>query len=67
LPIESLLMRATDVVLCLPALLIAIALAAVIGPSMVFAAMITAALPWTTVARIVDRHLRTMAAGLPGG
>lgn len=46
-------MRITDVLLALPALLLAIALAAVVGPSMVLVTTVIAALLWTTTARIV--------------
>jgi peptide/nickel transport system permease protein len=53
LPIETLLMRTTDVLLALPALLIAIALAAVVGPSLGVVVIVIAAILWTTTARIV--------------
>jgi peptide/nickel transport system permease protein len=53
LPVETLLMRATDVLLSLPALLIAIALAAVLRPSLGVVVFVIAAILWTTTARIV--------------
>jgi peptide/nickel transport system permease protein len=53
LPIETALMRATDAVLAMPALLLAIALAAVIGPSLALVTIVIAGLLWTTTARIV--------------
>jgi peptide/nickel transport system permease protein len=53
LPIETALMRATDAVLAMPALLLAIALAAVIGPSLALVTFVIAGLLWTTTARIV--------------
>jgi peptide/nickel transport system permease protein len=53
IPVEALLMRITDVLLALPALLLAIALAAVVGPSMALVTTVIAALLWTTTARIV--------------
>ncbi len=53
LPIETVLMRTTDIVLALPALLLAIALAAVVGQSLGVVITVIAALLWTTTARIV--------------
>ena len=53
LPVETLLMRFTDVLLALPALLLAIALAAVVGQSLGVVVTVIAALLWTTTARIV--------------
>lgn len=52
-PVESILMRTTDVFLSFPALLLAMALAAVIGPSVGLAGVVIAALLWTGPARIV--------------
>jgi peptide/nickel transport system permease protein len=53
LPVETVLMRLTDVLLALPALLLAIALAAVVGQSLGVVVTVIAALLWTTTARIV--------------
>ncbi len=52
-PVEALLMRATDVTLAFPALLLAIALVAIIGPSLGLITVLVAAFLWTTTARIV--------------
>jgi peptide/nickel transport system permease protein len=53
LPIDSLLMRVTDVVLSFPALLLAIALVAVVGASLLLVTLVIAAVMWTSMARIV--------------
>ena len=53
LPIETFLMRLTDVTLALPALLLAMALASVVGQSLWLVAGVIAALLWTATARIV--------------
>jgi peptide/nickel transport system permease protein len=53
LPIETILMRATDAVLSFPALLLAIALVAVIGPSLGLVTFVIAAVLWAGVARII--------------
>ncbi len=53
LPVESLLMRLTDVFLSLPALLLALALVAVLGPSLALAGFVITALLWAGTARIV--------------
>jgi peptide/nickel transport system permease protein len=53
LPIESGLMRLTDIVLSLPAILLALAIAAVARPSQWVAAVVIAAILWTATARIV--------------
>jgi peptide/nickel transport system permease protein len=52
-PVSSLLMRATDVMLSFPALLLAIALVAVIGPSLMLIIIVIASVMWTGTARIV--------------
>jgi len=52
-PVESLLMRTTDVFLSLPALLIAIAVVAVVGPSIQVVIGVVALLLWTAIARVV--------------
>jgi len=53
LPIETGLMRLTDAVLSLPAILFALAVAAVVGPSQWTAAAVITAIFWTATARIV--------------
>ncbi len=53
LPISSLLMRATDVALSFPALLLALALVSVMGRSLLLVIVVIAAVLWTGMARIV--------------
>ena len=53
IPVESLLMRLTDVTLAFPALLLAIALVAIIGPSLLLVVAVVALFLWPTTARIV--------------
>ena len=53
MPVESILMRTTDVFLSLPALLLAMAFAAVLHPSVALAGFIITAVLWTGPARIV--------------
>jgi peptide/nickel transport system permease protein len=53
LPVETVLMRITDAVLSFPALLLAIALVAVSGPSLGLVIFVIAAILWTGIARIV--------------
>ncbi|MDQ2689842.1 MAG: ABC transporter permease [Chloroflexota bacterium] len=58
--VEAILMRFTDVVLSLPALLLAIALVAVIGPSLLLVVIVIGGLLWTTTARIVYNRMRLL-------
>ena len=53
LPIETILMRITDAVLAFPALLVAIALVAIVGPSLPLVIVVIAAILWTATARIM--------------
>ncbi len=53
IPIETILMRITDAVLAFPALLVAIALVAIIGPSLGLVIVVIAAVLWTATARIM--------------
>lgn len=53
LPVEAILMRITDLALSFPVLLLAIALAAVVGPSSGLVVAIIASVLWATTARIV--------------
>ena len=53
IPIETLLMRVTDAVLAFPALLVAIALVAIVGPSLGLVIVVIAAVLWTATARIM--------------
>jgi peptide/nickel transport system permease protein len=62
IPVESILMRITDVVLSLPALLIAIALVAVVGPSLWLSLVVIGALLWTVTARVVYSRVRQVRA-----
>jgi peptide/nickel transport system permease protein len=57
LPIESLLMRVTDAVLSFPVLLLAIALVAIVGPSLPLVVLVIAGVLWTAVARIVHGRM----------
>ena len=52
-PIENLLMRFTDAILSFPVLLFAIALVAILRPSLVLVIVVIAGVLWTTTARIV--------------
>lgn len=52
-PIEALLMRLTDATLAFPALLVAIALVAIVGPSLGLVILVIAAVLWAGTARIV--------------
>jgi peptide/nickel transport system permease protein len=53
IPVESLLMRLTDAILSFPVLLFAIALVAILRPSLVLVIIVIAAVLWTTIARVV--------------
>lgn len=53
IPVESLLMRLTDAVLSFPVLLFAIALVAILRPSLGLVIVVIAGVLWTTIARIV--------------
>lgn len=53
IPVESLLMRFTDAVLSFPVLLFAIALVAILRPSLGLVIVVIAGVLWTTIARIV--------------
>ncbi len=60
LPVETLLMRLTDVVLSLPTLLLAIALVAVIGPSLLLVLVVIGGVLWTATARMVYTRVRLL-------
>jgi len=53
LPVEALLMRLTDLTLAFPALLVAIALVAIVGPSLGLVILVIAGVLWAGTARIV--------------
>ena len=52
IPVESILMRTTDAFLAFPALLVAIALVAIVGPSLGLVIVVIAAILWTATCRI---------------
>ena len=56
-PIETVLMRVTDAVLSFPVLLLAIALVAIVGPSLPLVVGVIAGVLWTGVARIVHGRM----------
>lgn len=60
IPVEIILMRLTDVVLSLPALLLAIALVAIIGPSLLLVVVVIGGLAWTVTARVVYGRMRLL-------
>ena len=51
--IDAIIMRIVDIVMCFPFFIVAIALAAIVGPSVVNLIIIIAILSWTDIARIV--------------
>ena len=53
IPIETILMRTTDAFLAFPALLVAIALVAIVGPSLGLVIVVIAGILWTATARIM--------------
>jgi peptide/nickel transport system permease protein len=53
LPIENVLMRITDAILSFPVLLLAIALVAILRPSLALVIIVIAAVLWTPIARVV--------------
>lgn len=56
-PIETILMRVTDAILSFPVLLLAIALVAIVGPSLPLVVGVIAGVLWTGVARIVHGRM----------
>ena len=61
-PVGFVLMRFTDLMIAFPALLLAIALAAIFAPSLWIVAMVIALLNWVQVARIVYTETTGLAA-----
>jgi ABC-type dipeptide/oligopeptide/nickel transport system permease component len=61
-PVGFTLMRLTDLMIAFPALLLAIALAAIFAPSLWIVAMVIALVNWVQVARIVYTETRGLAA-----
>lgn len=58
--IDSIIMRIVDIIMCFPFFVIAIAMAAVLGPSMKNIVIIVGVLYWTRVARIVRAEVMTL-------
>ncbi len=58
--IDSLIMRITDVIMCFPFFVMAIALAAIVGPSLYNLIFILAILEWTKAARIVRAEILSL-------
>ncbi|MFO7545874.1 MAG: ABC transporter permease [Trueperaceae bacterium] len=58
---ETVLMRLTDVMTAFPALILAIALAAILGPSLWIVAMVIALVNWVWVARAVHAQVLSLA------
>ena len=64
IPVESGLMRVTDIGLAFPALLLAMALTSVFGRSIGLVTIVIAAVLWTTMARLIYSRVLTLR-GLP--
>lgn len=62
IPAEAILMRLTDIVLSLPAVLIAIALVTITGPSLVLVLFVIGGLLWTVTARIIYSRVQQVSA-----
>lgn len=60
LPVESVLMRTTDIGLAFPALLLAMAMTATFGRSLALVTVVIAAVLWTTTARLVYGRVLTL-------
>lgn len=58
--VDSIIMRIVDVIMCFPFFIIAIAMAAVVGPSMTNIIIIVGILYWTRVARIVRAEVLSL-------
>jgi len=58
--VDSLIMRVVDIIMCFPFFIIAIAMAAVVGPSMSNIIIIVGVLYWTRVARIVRAEVLSL-------
>lgn len=59
--VETVLMRLTDIMTAFPALILAIALAAVLGPSLWIVALVIALVNWVWVARAVHAQVLSIA------
>ncbi len=58
----AVLMRLTDLMMAFPALLLAIALAAILQPSLLIVALVIAMVNWVQIARVIYAETRTLAA-----
>jgi peptide/nickel transport system permease protein len=58
--IDNLMMRGVDIVLAFPGILLAIALAAILGPGLIDLAIALTAMGWTGYARIVRGEVQTL-------
>jgi peptide/nickel transport system permease protein len=58
--VDSIIMRVVDIIMCFPFFIIAIAMAAVLGPSMNNIIIIVGVLYWTRVARIVRAEVLSL-------
>lgn len=58
--VDSIIMRIVDIIMCFPFFIIAIAMAAVVGPSMTNIIIIVGILYWTRVARIVRAEVLSL-------
>ena len=58
--VDAVIMRITDVIMCFPFFVVAIVLAAIVGPSMVNLIFIIAILEWTKIARIVRAEVLSL-------
>lgn len=58
--VDSIIMRVVDIIMCFPFFIVAIALAAVVGPSVTNLIVIIAILSWTDVARIVRAEVMSI-------
>jgi peptide/nickel transport system permease protein len=59
-PIDNLIMRGVDIVLAFPGILLAIALAAILGPGLIDLTIALTAMGWTGYARIVRGEVLTL-------
>lgn len=62
IPVEAILMRLTDIVLSLPAVLIAIALVTITGPSLFLVLLVIGGLLWTVTARVIYSRVQQVTA-----
>lgn len=58
--VDAVIMRITDIIMCFPFFVVAIVMAAIVGPSMVNLIFIIAILEWTKIARIVRAEVLSL-------